>query len=115
MPLLEETENQDEISFKWPRVESLTEEAQYNWGTPDELKKYAEKYFERFVQEKDLKETVFIASFLPTNQLRTRKLEKYFHELLEEQRRKKNLVLDDAFQEKNTEYHRTNKENVVQN
>ena len=54
--------NQDEISFKRPRFETLMEEAQHKWDIPDELRKLVEKYFERFVQEKDLKESFLIAN-----------------------------------------------------
>ena len=60
----------------------------------DELVKYAEKYFVRAVQEKDLKETVLITNSVKTNLLKTRKLDDYFHELLEEQRRKDDLALE---------------------
>ena len=53
-------------------------------------------YFERFVQEKDLKETVLRANPVQTNLLTTRKLDGYFHELFKEQRRKRDLALDDT-------------------
>ena len=75
-------------------MESLTEKGQYNWKISDELVKYAEKYFVRAVQEKDLKETVLITNSVKTNLLKTRKLDDYFHELLEEQRRKDDLALE---------------------
>ena len=75
-------------------MESLTEKGQYNWKMSDELVKYAEKYFVRAVQEKDLKETVLITNSVKTNLLKTRKLDDYFHELLEEQRRKDDLALE---------------------
>ena len=75
-------------------MESLTEKGQYNWKISDELVKYAEKYFVRAVQEKDLKETVLITNSVKTNLLKTRKLDEYFHELLEEQRRKDDLALE---------------------
>ena len=60
----------------------------------DELVKYAEKYFVRAAQEKDLKETVLITNSVKTKLLKTRKLDDYFHELLEEQRRKDDLALE---------------------
>ena len=75
-------------------MESLAEKGQYNWKISDELVKYAEKYFVRAVQEKDLKETVLITNSVKTNLLKTRKIDDYFHELLEEQRREDDLALE---------------------
>lgn len=43
-----------------------------------------------------MKETAFIASPVPTNLLKTRKLDDYFHKLLEEQRGKRDLAIYDT-------------------
>ena len=85
-------------------MESLTEKGQYNWKISDELAKYAEKYFARAVQEKDFKETVLITNTVKTNLLKTRKPDDYFHELLEEQRRKDDLALEIVFLENLSEH-----------
>ena len=50
------------MSFKRPRFEILMEEAQHKWDIPDELRKLVEKCFERFIQEKDSKESFLIAN-----------------------------------------------------
>ena len=60
--LIKKNKNQDEMSFKRPRFEILMEEAQHKWDIPDELRKLVEKCFERFIQEKDSKESFLIAN-----------------------------------------------------
>ena len=38
--------------FKRQRCEALAEKEQHEWELPDELASYANKYFQKFVQEK---------------------------------------------------------------
>ena len=61
------------------------------------MTKYAKQYFEKYVIEKELRDNITLSS---TNKLATDKgYDDYFVELLEDQKKKKEIVLDDAFME----------------
>ena len=61
------------------------------------MTKYAKQYFEKYVIEKELRDNITLSS---TNKLATDKgYDDYFVKLLEDQKKKKEIVLDDAFME----------------
>ena len=44
--------------FKRQRCEALAEKEQHEWELPDELASYANKYPQKFVQDKNLKDSI---------------------------------------------------------
>ena len=83
-----------ESSFKRQRCEALADEEQHEWELPDELASYANKYVQKFVQDKILKDSVLNGNPVLTNITKPRKLDEYYKELLEENRAKRELTLD---------------------
>ena len=72
--------------FKRILFEAILEEAQNNWEVPDEMEKYAKKYFEKYVSDKELKDSITLNSPVPTNLPKAKIMDDYFVELLEVQR-----------------------------
>ena len=61
------------------------------------MAKYAKKYFEKYVSDKELKDSITLNSPVPTNLPKVKNMDDYFVELLEDQRKKKEIVLVDTF------------------
>ena len=83
-----------ESSFKRQRCEAFADEEQHEWDLPDELASYANKYLQKFVEDKNLKDSILNENPVPTNITKPRKLDEYYKELLEENRAKRELTLD---------------------
>ena len=81
-----EEEKENTMTFKRIRFEAIPEEAQNNWEVPDEMAKYAKKYFEKYVSGKELKDCITLNSPLPTNLPEAKTFDDYFVELLQDQR-----------------------------
>ena len=92
-----EEEKESTITFKRIRFEAIPEEAQNNWEVPDEMVKYAKKYFEKCVNDKELKDSITFNSPVPANLPKAKNMDDYFVELLQGQRKKKEIPLDDTF------------------
>ena len=92
-----EEEKERTMTFKRIRFEAIPKEAQNNWEVPDEMEKYAKKYFEKYVSVKTLKDSITLNSPVPTNLPKVKNMDDYFVELLEDQRKKEEIVLDDTF------------------
>ena len=91
-------DDSEERSFKRQRFEALTEEEHHEWELPEELVRYANKYIEKYVQEKSLKDTVLIENPVPNNVAKPRKLDGYFKELMDERSRRRELVTDNSLE-----------------
>ena len=76
-----------ESSFKRQRCEALA-------ALSDELASYANTYLQKFVQDKNLKDSILNENPVSTNITKPRKLDEYYKELLEENRAKTELTLD---------------------
>ena len=63
----ESREQEGAQNFKRQRKEPLPDTAVFDWELPSEMAQYARKYFERYVQEKDMKDSV-----ISENQTRNR-------------------------------------------
>ena len=63
------------------------------------MAKYAKKYFEKYVIDKELKDSITLNSPVPTNLPKAKNMDDYFVELLEDQRKKREIALDDTFKE----------------
>ena len=82
-----EEEKERAVTFKRIRFEAMPEEAQNNWKVPDEMAKYAKKYFEKYVSDKELKYNITRNSPVPTNLSKVKNMDDYFVELLENQKK----------------------------
>ena len=85
------------MTFKRIRFKAILEEAQNNWKVPDEMAKYAKKCFEKYVSDKELKDSITLNSPVPTNLPKAKNMDDFFTELLEDQTKKKEIALDDTF------------------
>ena len=92
-----EEEKENTMTFKRIRFKAILEEAQNNWEVPDEMAKYAKKYFEKYVSDKELKDSITLNSPVPTNLPRAKTVDDYFVGLLKDQKKKKEIALDDTF------------------
>ena len=92
-----EEEKERTMTFKRIHFEAIPEEAPNDWEVSDEMAKYAKKYFEKYVSDKELKDSITLNSPVPTNLPKVKNMDDYFVELLEDQRKKKEIVLDDTF------------------
>ena len=66
----------------------------HEWELLDELASYANKYLQKLVQDKNLKDSISNENPVPTNITKPWKLDKYFKELLEKNCAKRELTLD---------------------
>ena len=85
------------MTFKRIRFEAIPEEAQNNCEAPDGMAKYAKKYFEKYVSDKKLKDSITLNCPVPTNLPKAKLMDDYFVELLEDQRKEKEIALDNTF------------------
>ena len=83
-----------ESSFQRQRCDVLADEEQHEWELPDEPASYANKYLQKFVQDKNGKDSTLNENPVPTDITEPRKLGKYYKELQEENRAKTELTLD---------------------
>ena len=79
-----DSEEKKESTMKYKRIrfEAIPEKAQNNWEVPDEMVKYAKKHFEKYVSDKELKDSITLNSPVPTNLSKTMIMDDYFVELL---------------------------------
>lgn len=90
--------SEEERTFKRLRKEPLPDTAVYDWTLPSEMALYAHKYFERYVQEKDMRDSVIGENPVPTNFIKTRRLDEHFKELLDEKRKRRELDTDKSLE-----------------
>ena len=85
-----------ESQFKRQRCETIADEEQHEWKLPDEFASYENKYLQKFVQDKNLKDSILNENPVPTNikYYQARRLAEYYKELLQENRAKRELTLD---------------------
>ena len=65
--------------FKRRHFEAISEEAQNNWEVSDEMTKYAKKYFEKYVSDKELKDSITLNSPVPTNLPKAKIMDDYLN------------------------------------
>ena len=73
-------------SFKRQRCADVD---QQEWEPPGDLASYANKYLQKFVLDKNVKDSILNESLAPTNITMPWKLDEYYKELLEENRAKR--------------------------
>ena len=70
-----EEDQKPESSFKRQLCKALADEEKHEWELPDELAFYANKYLQKFVQDKNLKDSILNENPVPTNINKPRKLQ----------------------------------------
>ena len=85
-------------SFKRPRFEALADEKQYDYELPDEMANYLNKYMDKYVPDKDLKDSVMTENPVPSNVNKPKKLDGYFKEILNENHKRNQLKIHDALE-----------------
>ena len=61
------------------------------------MKEYANKYFEKYVNDKELKNSMTLNSSAPRNLQKANTVDEYFVKLLEHQKKTKEIALDNTF------------------
>ena len=83
---------------KRKRFEASAEEAQFQWKLPKGMASYANKHLQKFVPEKDLRDSILTFSPVPSNIDGPKKLDEFFKELLDEKKKKTELFWDSSLQ-----------------
>lgn len=96
----EESPKEDgtEPPYKRQRFEAVAEEDNNMYELPEELAAYVNKYLERFVPDKGLKDSILYENPVPSNVIKPKRLDDFFKELLEEQKKRSEMALDDALE-----------------
>ena len=92
-----EEEKENTMTFKRIRSGTILKEAQNNWEVPDEMARYANKYFEKYVSDKELKDSNTLNSPVPTNLPKTKTMDDDFVELTKDHKKQKEIALGDTF------------------
>ena len=71
-------EKKPESSFKRQRYEALGDEKQHDWELPDEFSFYANKFLQKFVEEKKLRDSILNENPVSLNITKPRKLDEYY-------------------------------------
>ena len=58
------------------RFNILNQDNQFKWVLPDDMAKYANFHFNKYVQERDLKESILTENPVPSNNTEVKKLER---------------------------------------
>ena len=85
-----------ESSFKRERCEAFADE----WVLPDDLAFYSNKYLQKFIEGKNLKDGILNENPVSTNTTKPWKLDENYKELLEENRAKRELALDGTLEKR---------------
>ena len=70
------------------RVTILNHDDQFKWVLPDDMAKYASSYFNQYIQEQDLKESILTKNPVPSTISEVSKLADFMVLLLKESRQK---------------------------
>ena len=85
-----------ESSFKRQRCEAFADE----WVLPDDPAFYSNKYLQKFIEGKNLKDGILNENPVSTNTNKPWKLDENYKELLEENRAKRELALDGTLEKR---------------
>ena len=97
IPWDSEEKKENTTTVKKIRFEVIPGEAQNNWEVTDGITKFAKKYFEKYVSDKELKNSMTLNSPVPRNVPKAKIMDEYFVKLLEHQKKKKGIALDNTF------------------
>ena len=97
-----DSKEEKEMVFKKICFEAIPEETQNNWEVPDEMAKYSKKYFAKYVRHKELEDSITLNSPVSSNLPKSKTMGDYFVELLEDQKKKKEIALGNTFKKLQT-------------
>ena len=115
IPWDSEEKKENTTTVKKIRFEVIPGEAQNNWEVTDGITKFAKKYFEKYVSDKELKNSMTLNSPVLRNVSKAKTMDEYFVKLLEHQKEEGDCP-GQYFQEntvKNTNDYRSPKQSVV--
>ena len=101
----ENISNRDELtaqlesSFKRQRCEAFADVEQHEWVLPDERAFHANTYLQKFIEGKNLKDSILNENPVSTNTTKPWKHENY-KKRLEENRAKRELAMDGTLEKK---------------
>ena len=81
------TDGNDSDDSQHTRFKIVTEDEKFKWKLPKGMASYANKYFEEFIPEGDLKEAILTQSPVPENMDTVKKLDDFLKDLLKEKRK----------------------------
>ena len=84
-----------ESLFKRQRCEAFPDIEQQEWVLPVELAFYANKYLQKLMKGKNLKESILNGNLVSTNTTKPWKLDEYYKELIEEYRTLEKKIVED--------------------
>ena len=96
--LAEEREGEEVVEPPRKRFKITSEEEENAWSLPDEMLEYVNEQFEKYIKEKDLKESIMSLHPIPSNMRKVKKLDMFLQELMKDARKKNELDLETTFE-----------------
>ena len=87
----------DPYDSQQTRFKTVTEDEKFKWKLPKGIATYANKYFEEFIPEGDLKEVILMQSPLPENMDTVKKLDDFLKDLSKEKKKTNDQNLENIF------------------
>ena len=87
----------DSYDSQQTRFKTVTEDEKFKWKLPKGIATYANKYFEEFIPEGDLKEVILMQSPLPENMDTVKKLDDFLKDLSKEKKKTNDQNLENIF------------------
>ena len=78
------------------RFRNITEEEEYKWSLPQDMASYVNDNSEKYIPEKDVKETILIKTPTPENLDPVKKLDDYLQELLKQKKRPQDIAINNT-------------------
>ena len=91
-------EEEEEMVQPYKRFKVGTEGEDRRWQLPESLLEFIENNFEKYIPDKDLKESVMVPNPKPENMASVRKLDCYLQELMKDKKKSQELSLDATFE-----------------
>ena len=79
---------------KYKRFKVTLEGEDSKWSLPATLEEYLKENFEKYIPDKNIKESILTPNPRPDNMVSERKLDGYLHELLKERKKSQELAVD---------------------
>ena len=92
------TDGNDSDDSQHTRFKIVTEDEKFKWKLPKGMASYANKYFEEFIPEGDLKEAILTQSPVPENIDTVKKLDDFLKDLLKEKKKTNEQNLENIFE-----------------
>ena len=92
------TDGNDSDDPQHARFKIVTEDEKFKWKLPKGMASYANRYFEEFIPEGDLKEAILTQSPVPKNIDTVKKLDNFLKDLLKEKKKTNEHNLENIFE-----------------